>query len=76
MQVVTGAITGTPEIPVEERECFEAELRARHTLGDVVDWLRGQSPPRNVTEILTQDEYTHDVVVEWTPQRFLVFDVT
>jgi hypothetical protein len=55
---------------------FREQLRDQRTLGDVFDWLRRQSPPRNVTEILTQDEYTHDVVVAWSPERFLVFDAT
>jgi hypothetical protein len=59
-----------------ELDWFREQLRGQRTLGDVFDWLRRQAPPRNVTEILTQDEYTHDVIVEWTPQRFLVFDAT
>lgn len=27
-------------------------------------------------EVVTQDEYTHDVVLEWTDGRWLVYDTT
>lgn len=50
-----------------------AELR---TLADVLAWLRGPNPPRTVTEIVTQDEYTHDVVVRWDDETWLVFDTS
>ena len=60
----------------EEVTAFQSQLKDQRTLGDVLAWLRGQQPPRSVTDILTQDEYTHDVVVEWADDRFLVFDAT
>ena len=53
-----------------------SELRALPTLADVLAWGRAQSPPRTVTEIVTQDEFTHDVVVELEPRLALTFDVT
>jgi hypothetical protein len=52
------------------------ELRDQRTLADVFSWLRAQRPPRTVTEIVTQDEYTHDVIVEWAQTTYLVFDAT
>ena len=62
-----------------DRELYDRlapELRAQRTLGDVLSWGRAQSPPRSVTEIVTQDEYTHDVVVEIDAPYYLVFDTT
>ena len=72
------------EVPVTEagsidRKLYDrlaSQLRAQRTLGDVLSWGRGQSPPRSVTEIITQDEYTHDVVVELEAPYYLVFDTT
>jgi hypothetical protein len=64
------------DTPSGEVAHFQAQLRDQRTLGDVFTWLRHQNPARSVTEILTQDEYTHDVVVQWTDTRFLVFDAT
>ena len=55
---------------------FVAQLRGLRTLGDVLSWGRAQSPPRSVTEIVTQDEYTHDVIVAVEPPCYLVFDTT
>lgn len=51
-------------------------LGDRRTLGDVLAWLRAQTPPRTVGEIVTQDEYTHDVVARWDDALWLVFDTT
>jgi hypothetical protein len=49
----------------------EMELR---TLGDVLDWARarGLTPP----SVVTQDEYTHDVVLATGGGNWLVFDTT
>jgi hypothetical protein len=42
----------------------------------MLEWARAQSPPRVVTEIVTQDEYTHDVVLPFDGSHFLAFDAT
>jgi hypothetical protein len=72
------------EVPVTKAGSIDAklyervapQLQAQRTLGDVLSWGRAQSPPRSVTEIVTQDEYTHDVVVELEAPHYLVFDTT
>jgi hypothetical protein len=55
---------------------FRIALRELRTLSGVLDWLRVQEPPRLVADIVTQDEYTHDVVVPWSERLVLVFDAT
>lgn len=45
------------------------------TLADVLRWCAQQSPRVQVTEIVTQDEYTHDVVLPFGA-HFLSFDTT
>jgi len=69
-------VTGAGAIAPDELTHFQHELREQRTLDDVMTWLRAQHPPRSVTDILTQDEYTHDVVVEWSDRRYLAFDAT
>lgn len=72
------------EVPVAEASAVDREvflklasaLRTQHTLGDVLAWGRRQSPPRTVTEIITEDEYTHDVVIGFDERHYLVFDTT
>ena len=51
-------------------------LRACTTLAAVLAWGRTRTPPRAPSEIVTQDEYTHDVVLPLDAQRWLVFDTT
>ena len=53
-----------------------AELRSERTLGEVLAWGRRQTPVRTVTEIVTQDEYTHDVIMALDAPHYLVFDTT
>jgi hypothetical protein len=53
-----------------------AALRELRTLAEVIDWARQQPTPLQVDEIVTQDEYTHDVVLPLDGMHFLVFDAT
>ena len=46
------------------------------TLADVQAWSRSSSPTWSVAAIVTQDEYTHDVVLESADQPYLAFDTT
>lgn len=39
-------------------------------------WGLSLSPPRAPVEIVTQDEYTHDVVLELAGDCYLVYDTT
>ena len=64
------------DIPNRELSRFRIALRDLRTLGPVLEWLRAQDPPRIVREIITQDEYTHDVIVPWGERLVLVFDAT
>lgn len=43
------------------------------TLEDVLAWCRANRA--NVVDVVVQDEFTHDVIVE-EPGGFLVFDTT
>jgi hypothetical protein len=45
-------------------------------LGDVVRWAARQRPPRAIADIVTQDEYTHDVILAYRDALHLVFDTT
>lgn len=67
-----------PVGPIPDRDLgrFRVALRELRTLGAVLDWLRVQDPARLVHDIVTQDEYTHDVVVPWSERLVLVFDAT
>lgn len=59
-----------------ERQALAATLAPLSTLERVLNWGRGLSPAVDIDEILTQDEYTHDVVLRLADNRYLVFDTT
>lgn len=69
-------VTSQPTIEPQLLERLRGELRTRRTLADVLTWARAQQPPATVVEIVTQDEYTHDVIVALDPRVHLVFDAT
>ncbi|MEP7123791.1 MAG: hypothetical protein ABJE95_22875 [Byssovorax sp.] len=52
-------------------------LASRHrTLEEVVRWSLALAPPRLIVRVVVQDEYTHDVVLQWADGVFLVYDTT
>ncbi len=54
-----------------------AEAVAGHsTLAAVVAWTAAPRVPRPIARILVQDEFTHDVVVLWGGDVYLVYDTT
>lgn len=63
-------------LPAAEHVALETAMQGLQTLGDVLTWSRAQMPPWSVAEIVTQDEYTHDVVLEASARPYLVFDTT
>lgn len=67
------------ELPDEEFAGLENELAKLKTLGQVLTWAgtkpKGTFLPQIVAEVVTQDEYTHDVIVPFHG-LFLVFDTT
>jgi len=53
-----------------------APIAALRSLGDLLDWGRTLSPPVTAPNVVTQDEYTHDVLVPWRANLVLAFDST
>jgi len=69
-------LTAIGHIPSHLFRQLASELAQLFTLADVLAWARRTTPPRQVEEIVTQDEYTHDVVLPLDGSLFLVFDAT
>ncbi|HEY6223262.1 MAG TPA: hypothetical protein VIW26_05730 [Gemmatimonadales bacterium] len=58
-----------------ERESLGRAIAAQTTLERALDWARALTPPRGVESVLTQDEYTHDVLIPYGT-RYLVYDTS
>jgi hypothetical protein len=57
-------------------EPLARRLAGLGTLERVIAWAAAQEPPRRIGDIVTQDEFTHDVLVPIDPPLWLAFDVT
>ena len=53
-----------------------AAVQALPTLGDVLTWSRAGTRSRQPIDIVTQDEYTHDVMFDLDGRVYLAFDTT
>jgi hypothetical protein len=73
---MTVPLTDYASLGATEREALAATLGPLTSLERVLRWAGGLTPPRDIDEILTQDEYTHDVGIRLDDTRYLVFDTT
>lgn len=61
-------------LPEDERAALERALASQKILADVVRWCAGRGTP--IADVITQDEYTHDIVVPYRDALHLVYDTT
>jgi len=76
----TEGVMATPLIEVSsldaaERDALTRAIAGQTTLEQALDWARTLTPPRGVASVLTQDEYTHDVLIPYGT-RWLVYDTS
>ena len=64
------------ELPVASVRDLQVAVAGHTSLERVLEWGRAQTPARRVEEIITQDEFTHDVLVPVDNSRYLAYDVT
>ncbi len=53
-----------------------SEVSSFRTLEQALHWAFARKPPAQLLNVVTQDEFTHDVVLQVLPDVFLVFDTT
>jgi hypothetical protein len=72
-------VTNLTTLPEDEFAKLETELAKHKTLGQVLTWASAKPKdeflPQIVAEVITQDEFTHDVIVPYK-NLFLVYDTT
>jgi len=72
-------ITNLANLPGNEFAELERELTNHNTLGKVLTWAnakpKGNFVSQIVAEVVTQDEFTHDVIIPYK-KIFLVYDTT
>lgn len=60
------------DLPPARRAALEGVVRDQTLLAHVVAW----AGPAAIEEIVTQDEYTHDVLIPFERDLYLVYDST
>jgi len=72
-------ITNLAELSENEFAELEKDLAKQKTLGRALAWANSKPKqdflPQIVAEVVTQDEFTHDIVVPYK-NIFLVYDTT
>ena len=71
-------------VPVEDRAHLAAEtfatltpiLAEQRSIARALAWMRAQRPPLAPADLVTQDEYSHDVLVPYPNGLWLVYDST
>lgn len=60
----------------EQAHRLVEQVQRLGTLEEVIRWGLRQPVERIILEVIVQDEYCHDVVMEWESGLHLVFDTT
>ena len=69
-------LTNRARLPQATLDELAHEVGGHATLHDVLEWGFAHKPVRRVEEIVTQDEYTHDVLVPLDAPLYLAYDVS
>jgi hypothetical protein len=64
------------KLTAAELDEVRRQVEPLRSLGDLLDWARRLSPPVACPAVVTQDEYTHDVLIPYDDRRWLDFDTT
>lgn len=64
------------DFPEDTREAIRRLADWHETLSDVVRWTLASKPQRTIEAIIPQDEFTHDVVIAYARDVYLVYDAT
>jgi hypothetical protein len=63
-------------LSAERRAILEQQVLPLGSLQEVVRWGFSLQPPANVSTVIVQDEFSHDVVIGWDQGQYLAFDTT
>ena len=66
----------TGRLSTAQREVLGRDVLPLGSLQQVVRWAFASKPPRDVTAVVVQDEFSHDVVVPWVDGLVLAFETT
>ncbi len=72
----TFPIENRANLPAEEFAGLVAVLAGQRSIKHTLDWLVSHHPQLDLTDMITQDEYSHDFLVSYPGGLWLVYDST
>jgi hypothetical protein len=73
-------VTNRANLSSEQLAQIESEFGAHRTLTEILNWgLRqpaGSVHPQIISDVIVQDEYSHDVIVPWRDGLVVVYGTT
>ncbi len=69
-------IENRAHLPAAEFDPLASALARQSSIKIALDWLSDHRPPRTVADMVTQDEFSHDIIVDYLRGLSLVYDVT
>ena len=73
-------VTNRAKLSAEKLAQIQSELGEHRTLTDVLNWGFRQTAesvhPQIISDVIVQDEYSHDVIVPWRDGLAIVYGST
>ena len=69
-------VVAAEEVSAGQIDTARQIVKSHHGLKTVLDWCLSQKPPILDTDVVTQDEFTHDLIVPLPSGTYLVYDST
>ncbi len=69
-------LTDRAQLKPDERTEIEALIASQPTIEEVVHWGFAERPRRFISDIVVQDEVTHDVTIPWRGDIVLAYQTT
>lgn len=77
-----GGMNSSP--PIENRANLPAApfaqlaqaLASHRSIKHALDWLTAHTPPLTLSDMVTQDEFSHDILVEYPGGLYLAYDIS
>jgi hypothetical protein len=63
-------------IAAEDLSSLTGAMARQHSIKHAVDWLAAHDPPIAPAGMVTQDEFSHDILVDYPGGLWLVYDTT
>ena len=73
-------VSNRANLSPEQLARINSEVAKHHTLPDILRWgfnpSSGATHPQVISDVIIQDEYSHDVIVPWREGLLLVYGTT